>query len=132
MFDRGEPPKAGNPTVFLFRAIRRTEMPNQQPDGEPKQEPKQQPNQQPNTGAGESNPDDGAVQPDYGMILKMIKDVQSNQAAIMGKLKSLSDAQSILVDSGAVVHEGNEPQSGVQASFSNDGFISLDKMDLSI
>lgn len=107
-------------------------MPNQQPDGEPKQEPKQEPNQQPNTGAGESNPDDGAVQPDYGMILEMIKDVQSNQSAIMGKLKSLSDAQSILVDSGAVVREGTEPQSGVQTNFSNDGFISLDKMDLSI
>lgn len=111
-------------------------MPNQQPEGEPgqepKQEPKREPNQQPDTGAGESNPDDGAAQPDYGMIMEMIKDVQSNQAAIMGKLKSLSDAQSILVDSGAVVHEGNEPQSGVQADFSNDGFISLDKMDLSI
>lgn len=107
-------------------------MPNQQPDGEPKQEPKQEPNQQPDTGAGESNPDDGAVQPDYGMILEMIKDVQSNQSAIMGKLKSLSDAQSILVDSGAVVREGTEPQSGVQTNFSNDGFISLDKMDLSI
>lgn len=111
-------------------------MPNQQPDSdpkqEPKQEPKQQPNQQPNTGAGESNPDDGAAQPDYGMLLEMIKDVQSNQSLIMGKLKSLSDAQSILVDSGAVVREGTEPKSGVQANFSNDGFISLDKMDLSI
>lgn len=111
-------------------------MPNQQPDGEPKKEPKQepnqQPNQQPNTGAGESNPDDGAAQPDYGMILEMIKDMQSNQSVIMGKLKSLSDAQSLLVDSGAVVHEGNEPHSGVQTNFSNDGFISLDKMDLSI
>lgn len=115
-------------------------MPNQQPDGEPKQEPKQEPrqepkqepNRQPNTGAGESNPDGGAAQPDYGMILGMIKDMQANQSAIMGKLKSLSDAQSLLVDSGAVVHEGNDPQSGVQANFSNDGFISLDKMDLSI
>lgn len=107
-------------------------MPNQQPDGEPEREPKQEPKQEPNTGAGESNPNDGAAQPDYGMILEMIKDVQSNQSAIMGKLKSLSDAQSILVDSGAVVHEGNEPQSGVQTNFSNDGFISLDKMDLSI
>lgn len=107
-------------------------MSNRQPDGEPSQEPKQGPNQQPDTGAGESRPDDGAVQPDYGMILEMIKDVQSNQTAIMGKLKSLSDAQSILVDSGAVVHEGDEPRSGVRADFSNDGFISLDKMDLSI
>lgn len=111
-------------------------MPNQQPDGEPgqepKREPKREPNQQPDAGAGESNRGDGAAQPDYGMILEMIKDVQSNQAAIMGRLKSLSDAQSILVDSGAVVHEGNEPQSGVRADFSNDGFISLDKMDLSI
>lgn len=107
-------------------------MPNQQPDSEHKQEPKQESNQQPDTGAGESNHDDGAVQPDYGMILEMIKDVQSNQSAIMGKLKSLSDAQSILVDSGAVVREGTEPHSGVQANFSNDGFISLDKMDLSI
>lgn len=111
-------------------------MPNQQPDGEPRreprQEPKQEPNQQPNTGAGESSQGDGAAQPDYGMILEMIKDVQSNQSAIMGKLKSLSDAQSILVDSGAVVHEGNEPRSGVRTDFSNDGFISLDKMDLSI
>lgn len=111
-------------------------MPNQQPDGKPKQkpkqEPKQEPNQQPNKGAGESKPDGGAAQPDYGTILEMIKDVQSNQSAIMGKLKSLSDAQSILVDSGAVVHEGDEQQSGVQTNFSNDGFISLDKMDLSI
>lgn len=111
-------------------------MPNQQPDGEPKQEPKhepkQEPNQELNTGAGESTPNGGAAQPDYGMILDMIKDVQSNQSVIMGKLKSLSDAQSILVDSGAVVREGTEPQSGVQTNFSNDGFISLDKMDLSI
>lgn len=119
-------------------------MPNQQPYGEPGQEPKQEPgqepnqepgqepNRQPNTGAGESNPDGGAAQPDYGMILGMIKDMQANQSAIMGKLKSLSDAQSLLVDSGAVVREGAEPQSGVQTNFSNDGFISLDKMDLSI
>lgn len=111
-------------------------MSNQQADGkskqEPKQEPNQQPNQQPNTGAGESNPGDGAAQPDYGMILDMIRDVQSNQSIIMGKLKSLSDAQSILVDSGAVVREASEPQSGVQTNFSNDAFISLDKMDLSI
>ena len=106
--------------------------PKQDPSQEPKQEPKQDPRQEPKTGAGESNPDDGAAQPDYGMILEMIKDVQSNQSVIMGKLKSLSDAQSLLVDSGAVVHEGNEPQSGVQANFSNDGFISLGKMDLSI
>ena len=111
-------------------------MPKQQPDGEPKQEPRreprQEPNQQPDTGAGESNPGGGAAQPDYGMILGMIEDVQSNQSAIMAKLKSLSDAQSLLVDSGAVVHEGSDPQSGVQTDFSNDGFISLDKMDLSI
>lgn len=115
-------------------------MPNQQPNGDPKQEPKQEhkqgtnqePNQQPDTVAGESDTNVGAAQPDYGMILGMIKDVQANQAAIMGKLKTLSDAQSILVDSGAVVHEGNDPQSGVQTDFSNDGFISLDKMDLSI
>lgn len=115
-------------------------MPNQQPDGEPgqeperepKREPEKEPNQQPNAGAGESDPDGGAAQPDYGMILGMIRDMQANQSAIMGKLKSLSDAQSLLVDSGAVVHEGNDPQSGVRANFSNDGFISLDKMDLSI
>ena len=111
-------------------------MPNRQPDGDPEQEPRrepgQEPNQQPNTGAGESDPDGGAAQPDYGMILGMIRDMQANQSAIMGKLKSLSDAQSLLVDSGAVVHEGNDPQSGLQANFSNDGFISLDKMDLSI
>lgn len=119
-------------------------MPNQQPNGdlkqgtnqEPNQEPNkgtnQEPNQQPGTGAGESDANVGAAQPDYGMILGMIKDVQANQAAIMGKLKSLSDAQSILVDSGAVVHEENDSNSNVQTNFSNDGFISLDKMDLSI
>lgn len=115
-------------------------MPNQQPNGdqkqginqEPNQSTNQEPNQQPDTGAGESGANAGAAQPDYGMILGMIKDVQANQAAIMGKLKSLSDAQSILVDSGAVVHEENDPESGVQTNFSNDGFISLDKMDLSI
>lgn len=107
-------------------------MPNQQPNGDPKQEPNQEPNQQQDTGAGESDANVGAAQPDYGMILGMIKDVQANQAAIMGKLKSLSDAQSILVDSGAVVHEENDSNSNAQTNFSNDGFISLDKMDLSI
>lgn len=107
-------------------------MANEKPEDGEKQEPVQTPNQDPGTGDGESTPIGDAEQPDYGMILAMIKDVQANQAAIMGKLKSLSDAQSILVDSGAVVHEGNGPQSGVQTNFSNDGFISLDKMDLSI
>ena len=123
-------------------------MPNQQPNGGPKQGTNQEPNpdtnqepnpgtnqepeRQPDPGAGESGANAGAAQPDYGMILGMIKDVQANQEAIMGRLKSLSDAQSILVDSGAVVHEDDEPQSGVQTNFSNDGFISLDKMDLSI
>ena len=107
-------------------------MPNQQPEGEPKREPKQETDQRPGAGPGEPGPGDGAVQPDYGMILEMIRDVQSNQSAIMGKLKSLSDAQSILVDSGAVVHEADEPHSGVRTDFRNDGFISLDKMDLSV
>ena len=107
-------------------------MPSQKPEGEPGQGPKKEPNQQPGAGAGEPGPDDGAAQPDYGMIMEMIKEVQSSQSAIMGRLKSLSDAQSLLVDSGAVVHEGGEPQSGVRANFPNDGLISLDKMDLSI
>lgn len=107
-------------------------MAEEKPEGAENQEPEPTTNQEPGTGDGESTQSGGAVQPDYGMILGMIKDVQANQAVIIGKLKSLSDAQSILVDSGAVVHEGTEPQSGVQTNFSNDGFISLDKMDLSI
>lgn len=111
-------------------------MADEKPEGLENKDPDQTPNQTKNqnhvTGAGESTPSGGAEQPDYGMILDMIKDVQSNQAVIMGKLKSLSDAQSILVDSGAVVHEDTKQQSGVQTSLSNDGFISLDKMDLSI
>ena len=107
-------------------------MADEKQDGVDTNEPESTKNNEPETVAGESTQSGGAEQPDYGMILNMIKDVQANQAAIMGKLKSLSDAQSILVDSGAVVHEGNEPQSGVQTNFSNDGFISLDKMDLSI
>lgn len=107
-------------------------MADEKPEGGEKQEPVQMPNQEPGAGDGESTQGGGAEQPDYGMILGMIKDVQANQAVIMGKLKSLSDAQSILVDLGAVVHEGTEPQSGVHTNFSNDGFISLDKMDFSI
>ena len=111
-------------------------MSDEKPEGlenkDPEPTPNQTRNQNPATGAGESTQSGGAEQPDYGMILDMIKDVQSNQEVIMGKLKSLSDAQSILVDSGAVVHEGTDPQSGVQTNFSNDGFISLDNMDLSI
>lgn len=108
-------------------------MPNQEPSQNDGNEPKTEPNQEPPTGNGESAPDGGgAEEPDYGMILGMLKEVQANQAVIAGKLKSLADAQSILVDSGAVVHESNEPKSGVQTNFSNDGFISLDKMDLSI
>lgn len=99
---------------------------------EPKQENEQEPKQETEQGAGESAQDGGAAQPDYGVLLGMIQDVQANQSVILDKLKSLSDAQSILVDSGAVVHEDNAAQSGVQTSFRNDGFIPLDKMDLSI
>lgn len=111
-------------------------MSDQQPGGDPSREPSPEPGREPgprqDPGAGEPRADAGAAQPDYGMILGMIKEVQANQAAIMGKLKSLSDAQSILVDSGAVVREEGDSDGRARAGLSNDGFIPLDGMDLSI
>lgn len=72
------------------------------------------------------------AQPDYAMIMETMKQLQANQAAMSAQLKAISDAQSVIVDAGAVVREMPASQIDTGNDPDNDGFISLDDMDLSI
>lgn len=82
---------------------------------------------------GESGNDAGAAAtPDYATLMEAIRQVQENQADMRAQIKKITDAQSVMVESGAVVHELQANQMCDTDIIDNDGFISLDKMDLSI
>lgn len=70
--------------------------------------------------------------PDYSAIMDKLRELQENQADFSAQLKKISDAQSVLVDSGAVVRELPVDDIKESNTIDNDGFISLDDMDLSI
>lgn len=66
---------------------------------------------------------------DYSMIMDMLKQIQENQTRLAGELASVKDAQSVLVDAGAVIHDDsaqNEPSTGV------DEFIPIEELDLTL
>lgn len=66
---------------------------------------------------------------DYSMILEAIKRIEDNQTRLAGQVAKISDAQSVLVDAGAVIHDDSaqvETVSGI------DEFVPLEKLDLSI
>lgn len=85
-----------------------------------------------NEGAESGNAGGTENQPDYSMLLETMRELQANQAAMSAQLKAISDAQSVIVDAGAVVREVPASQIDTETDPGNDGFISLDKMDLSI
>lgn len=69
---------------------------------------------------------------DYGMIMEMLNAVQANQAEMSAKIQKLTDAQSVMVDAGAVIREGSDPSSSDVTDDKYDGFVSIDELDLSI
>lgn len=101
----------------------------QSENAEPKQEEKSvespaKANEQ-ETGAG------AAQEPsnDYGTILEILKQVQDNQARLVGEIAAIKDAQSVMVDAGAVIHDDSEQ---IDLTTGVDEFVPIDKLDLSI
>lgn len=111
-------------------------------ENKPKEEQENQepePNDNPapeGEGGGESGQESaGAADSgiDYSTIMNTLKAVQENQAAMSLQIKAISDAQSVLVDNGAVVRE--LPASQIKPGFSSsdsDDFVSIEDLDLSI
>lgn len=76
----------------------------------------------------DEKPDAGA-QVDYGMLLDALKRVEENQTRLQSQIAKISDAQSVLVDAGAVVHDDstcNPDDTGY------DEYVSIEQLDLSI
>lgn len=88
-----------------------------------------------NAGAteGATEPGAGVAQPDYYMLMQMMQEMQENQTRLAGQIAKISDAQSALVDAGAVIHEGGSRRPGlVDDPPDDDEFVPIERLDLSI
>lgn len=75
----------------------------------------------------------GAAQPDYSMLMQMMQEMQENQTRLAGQIAKLSDAQSAIIDAGAVIHEGGSRRPGlVDDQPTDDEFVPIERLDLSI
>lgn len=89
-------------------------------------------------GSGESSDNAGAASAageqgvSYEMLMETLSAVQANQAKMSAQIQKLTDAQSVLVDAGAVVREVHTNESNNPTNDNVDGFVSIDKLDLSI
>ena len=72
---------------------------------------------------------DAGAQADYGVLLDALKRVEENQARLQSQIAKISDAQSVLVDAGAVVHDDSERDSD---DTGYDEYVSIEQLDLSI
>ena len=99
------------------------------------------PNSDEPTGNGESGDNAGADSGSapaneqgvsYEMLMETLSAVQANQAKMSAQIQKLTDAQSVLVDAGAVVREGSTDNSGHVTDDNVDGFVSIDELDLNI
>jgi hypothetical protein len=80
-----------------------------------------------------TDPGAGAAQPDYSMLMQMMEEMQANQTRLAGQIAKLSDAQSALVDAGAVIHEDGSRRPGLVDNTPNDDeFVPIERLDLSI
>lgn len=86
----------------------------------------------PNTGSEQTSDAGAEAQKpvvDYGMILDALKRLEDNQTRLAGQVAKISDAQSVLVDAGAIIHEDS---ADVSDDATVDEFIPIDKLDLSL
>lgn len=86
-------------------------------------------------GATESaiEPGAGVTQPDYSMLMQMMQEMQENQTRLAGQIAKISDAQSAIIDAGAVIHEGGSRRPGlVDDTPDDDEFVPIERLDLSI
>lgn len=75
----------------------------------------------------------GAAQPDYSMLMQMMQEMQANQTRLAGQIAKISDAQSAIIDAGAVIHEGGSRRPGlVDEQPTDDEFVPIERLDLSI
>ena len=75
----------------------------------------------------------GAAQPDYAMLMQMMQEMQANQTRLAGQIAKLSDAQSAIIDAGAVIHEDGSRRPGlVDNQPTDDEFVPIERLDLSI
>ena len=68
----------------------------------------------------------------YEMLMETLSAVQANQAKMSAQIQKLTDAQSVLVDAGAVVREGSSDNFTNVTDDNVDGFVSIDELDLNI
>lgn len=82
---------------------------------------------------GATEPGAGAAQPDYSMLMQMMQEMQANQTRLAGQIAKLSDAQSAIIDAGAVIHEDGSRRPGlVDEQPCDDEFVPIERLDLSI
>lgn len=82
---------------------------------------------------GATEPGAGAAQPDYSMLMQMMQEMQENQTRLAGQIAKISDAQSAIIDAGAVIHEGGSRRPGlVDDTPDDDEFVPIERLDLSI
>lgn len=75
----------------------------------------------------------GAAQPDYSMLMQMMQEMQENQTRLAGQIAKISDAQSAIIDAGAVIHESGSRRPGlVDDTPDDDEFVPIERLDLSI
>lgn len=75
----------------------------------------------------------GAAQPDYSMLMQMMQEMQANQTRLAGQIAKISDAQSALIDAGAVIHEDGSRRPGLVDDLPDDDeFVPIERLDLSI
>ena len=75
----------------------------------------------------------GAAQPDYSMLMQMMQEMKENQTRLAGQIAKLSDAQSAIIDAGAVIHEDGSRRPGlVDNQPTDDEFVPIERLDLSI
>lgn len=94
-----------------------------------------EPKKEPETSGESVEKEDGAANDgvDYSMIMDTLKALQENQAAMSLQLKAVSDAQSVIVDNGAIVREIPADQIDADSAQSdNDEFVPIEELDLSI
>ena len=82
---------------------------------------------------GASDSGAGAAQPDYSMLMQMMEEMKENQTRLAGQIAKLSDAQSAIIDAGAVIHEDGSRRPGlVDNQPTDDEFVPIERLDLSI
>ena len=75
----------------------------------------------------------GVAQPDYSMLMHMMQEMQENQTRLAGQIAKISDAQSAIIDAGAVIHEDGSRRPGlVGEQPTDDEFVPIERLDLSI